>query len=127
MQTSLLASLRNVVAACLLVAGSASAAERGFYAGGFYGESKNELEQAPFANTALLVYSDFGFEPQQVTSTFKTGDSTYSFFAGYRWLRNLAFELGYLDLGSVERFSGAGLAKLSKLFRWRLTTELTAR
>lgn len=97
-----MAFLRHFLAASVLVAGNAGAAELGFYAGGFYGESENELEQGPFAATALVVYSDYGFEAQEVTSSFETGDSTYSFFGGYRWLRNLAFELGYLDLGSVK-------------------------
>ena len=101
-QTSLMSSLRYVLAACALVAGNAGAAELGFYAGGFYGESENELDQAPFAGTALLIYEDFGFAPQEVSSSFETGDSTYGFFAGYRWLRNLAFEVGFLDLGSVK-------------------------
>lgn len=102
MRVFLIASVQSAIATCLLFAASAGAAERGFYAGGFYGESKSELEEAPFAVTALVVYDDFGFAPQQITSSFDAGDSTYSFFAGYRWLRNLAFEIGYLDLGSVE-------------------------
>jgi opacity protein-like surface antigen len=100
-RTSLIALLPTAIATCVF-AGSATAAERGFYAGGFYGEAESELEEAPFAGTALLIYDDFGFAPQDVRSSFETSDSAYSFFAGYRWLRNLAFEVGYLDLGSVE-------------------------
>lgn len=103
MRIFLIASGRSVIATCLLFAASAGAAERGFYAGGFYGDSKSELEQAPFADYSLTLYGLYGFAPQEVTSSsFKTGDSTYSFFAGYRWLKNLAFEVGFLDLGSVK-------------------------
>jgi opacity protein-like surface antigen len=103
-----MAALRNITAACLLIASSASAAELGFYAGGFYGEAENELEQAPFANEALLVYDAFGFGPQAIQSKFETSDSIYSFFAGYRWLQNLAFEAGFMDLGSVVYSDEAG-------------------
>ncbi len=101
MQTSLIAALWNVAAACLLIASSAGAAERGFYVGGLYGEADKNLEQAPFANTALSIYEGFEFSPQQIDSDFDTGDSAYSIFAGYRWLKNLAFEAGFMDLGSV--------------------------
>jgi hypothetical protein len=90
-----------MMAVCLLIAGSASAAERGFYVGGFYGEADKDLDQAPFAGTALFVYEAFGFGPQEVRSRFETGDSTYGFFGGYRWLENLALEAGFMDLGSV--------------------------
>ena len=96
-----MASVWNVTAASLLIASSASAAERGFYVGGLYGEADKNLEQARFANTALSIYEGFAFSPQQIDSDFETGDSAYSFFAGYRWLENLAFEAGFMDLGSV--------------------------
>lgn len=97
------------IPACLLIVANANAAERGFYAGGLYGDAKSDLDQAPFAGTAMMVYGDFGFAPQDITPRFDASDSAYSFFAGYRWLRNLAFEAGYLDLGSVvysEQASG---------------------
>lgn len=93
--------MRNVTAVCLLIASSAGAAERGFYVGGFYGEADKALDQAPFARAALSAYNDFGFAPLNVSTSFDTGDSTYGFFAGYRWLRNLAVEAGFMDLGSV--------------------------
>ncbi|HEY6642522.1 outer membrane beta-barrel protein [Povalibacter sp.] len=77
----------------------ASAAERGFYIGGFYGQTDASLAKAGFDDLALRVYGSGGFTPETSVSTLDNKSSGYGFVGGYRWLRNLALEGGYVDLG----------------------------
>jgi OOP family OmpA-OmpF porin len=84
----------------LMLATGASAAERGFYVGGFYGQTKSDLEEAPYGELAWLVYPLAGYEASLRTgSSFDDTDSGYGFFGGYRLFEHFAIEGGYIDLG----------------------------
>lgn len=89
------------VAGCAL-SGAAQSQELGFYVGGFYAETSKDAGIGPFDEFALLVYDAVGFAPGQGSSRLEEKDSGYGFQAGYRLLRNLAFEGEYMDLGAVE-------------------------
>lgn len=81
---------------------SAAAAELGVYAAGYYGRASKDVPRQPFDDFAALIYGDFGFAPLQSTTSFDTKDTLYGFGVGYRLLRNLAIEGGYLDLGDLS-------------------------
>jgi len=91
------------------VAGSAGAAEFGIYAGMSYLQGERDADEAEFASATRFVYETNGFTPLDSTTSFDTEDSGYGFVIGYRLLKNLAFEGGYMDLGDVshrDRSSG---------------------
>lgn len=99
---------------------SAAAAELGVYAAGYYGQASRDVPQQPFDDFATLVYQDFGFTPAQSTRTFDTEDSSYGFGVGYRLLRNLAVEGGYMDLGDLSyRDASAGTTLDGEPGNWR--------
>lgn len=85
----------------LFSAGQAASAERGFYVGVFYGQADKASEQSPYDALANRNYDNFGFEPQQATTSFDTKDSSFGFLGGYRLFEHLAIEGGYFDLGEV--------------------------
>ncbi|HMN43739.1 MAG TPA: outer membrane beta-barrel protein [Povalibacter sp.] len=91
-----------VLLASLFASFTAAAAERGFYIGGFYGQTKTSLDAEPFGQIAFNVYDSFFFTPETSSFTLDEKDSGYGFLGGYRWLRNLAFEAGYVDLGKYR-------------------------
>jgi opacity protein-like surface antigen len=82
----------------------AQAAELGFYVAGFYGEAKFDgVEKAQFDDYATLVYSVYGFTPEQTVSTLGDDtDASFGMAAGYRLFPNLALEGGYVDLGELS-------------------------
>ncbi|MGH8178432.1 MAG: outer membrane beta-barrel protein [Steroidobacter sp.] len=81
----------------------AEAAELGFYVAGHYGNATMKAaDKALFDDFATFVYSQFGFTPEQTSSTLGDDtDSSFGMAAGYRLLPNLAFEAGYVDLGEI--------------------------
>lgn len=91
-----------VLLASLFASFAAPAAERGFYVGGFYGQTKTSLDAEPFGQIALGIYDSFQFTPEVSSFTMDEKDSGYGFVGGYRWLKNLAFEAGYVDLGKYS-------------------------
>jgi opacity protein-like surface antigen len=75
-------------------------ARRGLYAGGFLSRTQNDTDAKVFDDSAAAAQNDFGLTRIQTSSVFDKGDTTtFGFVVGYRWLKNLAFELDYLDLG----------------------------
>jgi len=97
-----------------------AAAELGIYAAGYYGQANKDVSQQPFDDFAALVYGDFGFTPTQSTTTFDKKDSSYGFGVGYRFLRNLAIEGGYLELGDLSyRNASAGTQGDETPGNWR--------
>lgn len=98
-----------VLLASLFSSFAAQAVERGFYIGGFYGQADTDADESRFAVQTAGIYESFFFSPAQSQTSFDARDSSYGFLGGYRWLRNLAFEGGYIDLGKVAyRDSSAG-------------------
>jgi len=99
-----------VLLASLFASFAAPAAERGFYIGGFYGQADVDADEARFADQTAGIYESFFFSPAESQTSFDTKDSGFGFFGGYRWLRNVAFEGGYIDLGEVSyRDASAGM------------------
>jgi len=94
----------SIIAAAVLVATSAAAAERsGFYIGGDLGEANWSVFSKSDAND--LIYSLEGLGGVDVTSQ-KTSlgdtDFTYSLFVGYQFLPWLAAEATWMDLGQTD-------------------------
>lgn len=81
---------------------AAQAAEAGFYVGGYYGETSRDANIAPFDADGQDIYDFFGFTASQTSSKIDKKDSAYGFTAGYRLTPYIAFEGGYVDLGSVS-------------------------
>lgn len=91
------------LAAGAFAADSAQAAQYGFYVAGYYGNAEKTVAKANYDNYATFVYDFYGFTPSQTVSTISDGkDSSFGMAAGYRLLPWLAFEGGYMDLGSVS-------------------------
>lgn len=89
-------------------AGSASAAELGFYVGGQYGQSSKDDTGALDALTGA-VYDELRFVPDVRAGRVDRDDTTWGFLGGYRLLENLAFEGGYMSLSKdVLRESSSG-------------------
>jgi len=86
---------------------SAQAQQLGFYVGGNYGLAEKDAEKQPFDDFALAIYDFVGFTAQQSTAKLDPEDYGFGFVAGYRLLPNLAFEGGYMELGSVAYRSTA--------------------
>jgi len=87
--------------AALLATHSASAAERGFYVGVYYGQGSKDSEEAPYEALANRNYDSFGFNPQSAVTSFDTKSNSYGFLGGFRIFEHLAIEGGFMDLGEV--------------------------
>lgn len=86
-----------------------TAAETGFYVGGFYGTSDMDVSKAQFTGFADSIYQSLDYAPDTFANTFDTKAKGYGFFGGYRLFQNLALEGGFMQFGDVklrERSSG---------------------
>lgn len=99
--------MRAAIIAFIVLAGSvgaapARAAQLGIYAGISYAMSEKDSTRSAFAAEALSVYNAFGFTPQTSTASLDPKDSAYGFVVGWRLTEHIAFEGGYMDLGTVS-------------------------
>jgi hypothetical protein len=96
------AALLALFLACIAVTLPARSAELGFYVAGLYGTATKDanIEQFDLLNEAW--YNFFGYSPATTTRTLDDKSNGYGFMAGYRLFPHLAFEGGYLDLGSTS-------------------------
>lgn len=78
---------------------AATAQEANWYIGIMGGQSKADLNQDEFDEVAIDAFSQFG-NLLDGDSTLDDGDTTWSIFGGFRINEYIAFEAGYLDLGS---------------------------
>jgi OmpA-like transmembrane domain len=93
---------RGLLALCGCAAVAQShAAELGFYVGGSYGNATRQTDIAKYDDLAGQFYDAYRFTRATTTRTLDEKDSTFGFVAGYRLLPHLAFEGGYVDLGST--------------------------
>lgn len=83
----------------LAIAPAASAQEAGWYLGIQGGQSKADLDQDEYDEFATEIFSQFG-ELIDGESKLDDNDTTWSIFGGFRINPYIAFEAGYLDLGS---------------------------
>ena len=95
-----------LIAAAVMVATSATAAERsGFYVGGDVGQSNWNISQSEANNFAADLAGGLGnLGVVDVTSTSNNlhdKGTTYSFFVGYQILPWLATEVAWMDLGNT--------------------------
>ncbi len=94
-----------IIAAAVMVATSAAAAERsGFYVGGDVGGSDWDItsKDSRIFTDAIsdYVFSDPAVTSVSATDKYSNSDVTYSLFVGYQFVPWLAAELAWLDLGS---------------------------
>jgi hypothetical protein len=94
-------SLSAIGLAGLLIAPLASGAERGFYVGLMYGQTKHDSTKDIYEQFVPIVYENLGFAPETSTVSLDTSDSGYGFFGGFRLSEYFAIEGGYLDLGET--------------------------
>jgi OmpA-OmpF porin, OOP family len=100
-----------LIAASTLLAGTAIADDNGFYAGAGAGWSNISI---PESKVTSSIADAFAFEGAPLTTwSSKTDDSAimWSAFVGYRFMKYLAVEAGYLDTGSAT-YTGSGTTDL---------------
>lgn len=84
---------------------AAQAAQPGFYIGGLYGQSDKQIDKAGYDTYgATRVYPDpiVQLTVASQTSTLDKSDTSFGFFAGYRFNTHFAVEGGYMDLGGTS-------------------------
>jgi len=97
----------TLIAAAVMVATSATAAERtGFYVGGDVGQANwnvtqsdaNAVAQAVAESLSTRVFGTVNADKGKLSDT----DMTYSLFVGYQFVPWLAVEAAYMDLGKED-------------------------
>jgi opacity protein-like surface antigen len=88
-----------LIAAMTLVAGSAVAADSGFYAGAGIGYGKLNVDSDKIDNSIDSALFDTGFAVTK--SSVGQGATPYSLTVGYKWMKYLATEVSYIDLGNA--------------------------
>jgi outer membrane protein OmpA-like peptidoglycan-associated protein len=98
-----------LIAAAIMVATSASAAERtGFYIGGDVGQSNWNVTEEDADNFTRAVadsidfYGNGGVTVTGADYKFSDTDTTYSLFVGYQFMPWLAVEASWMDLGNTN-------------------------
>jgi len=76
-------SIGVLSAGAALTSSLAVGAERGFYVGGYYGQTKTSLDITRFDEIAQAIYSSGGFDVFSSTSTLDDETASYGFFGGY--------------------------------------------
>ncbi len=91
-----------LIAAMALVAGSAVAADSGFYAGAGIGYGKINVNSDKIDNN----FNSFAFAnelPLEINnSDVGQGATPYSLTVGYKWMKYFATEISYIDLGNAD-------------------------
>ncbi len=88
-----------LIAAMALVAGSAVAADSGFYAGAGIGYGKINVNEEKITNNI----NDFVNPFYDVTKdSVSQGATPYSLTVGYKWMPYFATEISYIDLGNAN-------------------------
>jgi OmpA-OmpF porin, OOP family len=101
-----------LIAASALIAGAAVAGDNGFYAGAGAGWSQMSLPRSDITNEIAYI---FGALDAPLTAwSDKTDDSDimWSAFVGYRIMKYVAVEAGYMDTGNAS-YTGSGLADIT--------------
>jgi hypothetical protein len=86
---------------CLVGARTATAAELGFYVGGYFGQSSKEVPRDFYElfNDDIQTFSSF--TPTEAHTSFDDTDTAFAIVAGYRLTSYLAFEGGFTKFGQV--------------------------
>ncbi len=89
--------------ASLGVAGTASAAEEGWYIVGFAGEaSAQNINQGELDENTSDVFGSVGLTIVDATSTLDDSDTAFGLAGGYQVNPNFAAELAWVDLGEIS-------------------------
>jgi OOP family OmpA-OmpF porin len=89
--------------ASLGVAGTASAAEEGWYIVGFAGEaSAQNINQGELDQNTSDVFGSVGLTIVDATSTLDDSDTAFGLAGGYQVNPNFAAELAWVDLGEIS-------------------------
>ena len=89
-----------VFATLVLAAGTAAAADDGFYVGAGVGYGKINVNSRKIDNIVDSALLDTGYELTK--SNVGQGATPYSLTVGYRFMKYLAVELSYIDLGNAD-------------------------
>lgn len=82
---------------------AAQAAEPGWYLVGFGGESSaGGLSQTQVDDNLAAIFGSVGLEVVDASSTLDDSDTGFGLIGGYQMNDYLAFEFGYVDLGSIS-------------------------
>lgn len=86
---------------CLAGAHTATAAELGFYVGGYFGKSSKQVPRGFYElfNDGIQIFSQF--TPIEEHSSLDGTDTAFAILAGYRLTSYLAFEGGFAKYGQV--------------------------
>ena len=87
----------------LASAGSAQAAELGWYVLGFGGESSASVSQQEMDENVLDIFQGLTLVSQE--STLDDSDTAFGLGAGYQLNDHFAFEFAYVDLGTITHDS----------------------
>jgi OmpA-OmpF porin, OOP family len=88
-----------LIAAMTLVAGSAVAADSGFYVGAGIGYGKINVNEDKITNN-INSFTDPYYEVSK--DSVSQGSSPYSLTVGYKWMKYFATEISYIDLGNAN-------------------------
>jgi OOP family OmpA-OmpF porin len=92
-----------VLCASLGVAGTASAAEEGWYIVGFAGEaSAQNINQGELDQNVIDVFGSVGLDVVDATSSLDDSDTGFGLVGGYQVNPWFAAELAYVDLGDIS-------------------------
>jgi OOP family OmpA-OmpF porin len=96
--------------ASLGFAGTASAADDGWYLVGFGGEaSAQNIRQGDLDQNVVDLFGSIGLSVVDATSQLDDSDTAFGLAGGYQVNRNFAAELAYVDLGDIS-YSATGTA-----------------
>src|SRR5918995_254723 len=100
-KTARFASTLFCVVSWVAVAQDVGAAERGFYVGGYGGQSPKEADRDFYElfNDDIQFFTFFA--PTQETTSFDDSDTAFGLVIGYRLTPHFAIEGGYAKLGQV--------------------------
>jgi OmpA-OmpF porin, OOP family len=89
-----------LITALALVAGSAVAADSGFYVGAGVGYGKINVNNDKIDNAIDAGLSSTAFAVTK--SSVSQGATPYSLTVGYKWMKYFATEISYIDLGNAN-------------------------
>jgi OmpA-OmpF porin, OOP family len=96
-----------LIAAAALVAGSAAADDSGFYVGAGAGWSQMSIPKSKATDAFIYAFDYVGLPLETWSAKTDESDVMWSAFAGYRIIKYVAVEAGYLDIGTAS-YTGDG-------------------
>jgi OOP family OmpA-OmpF porin len=96
-----------LITAAALLAGSASAEDRGFYLGAGAGVGQMSVPESKATDAFIYAFDYVGLPLETWSAKDDESDVMWSAFAGYRFMKYLAVEAGYIDTGTVS-YTGRG-------------------